>query len=62
MEIAEDALEAFIEAAAGALALPLEPAWMPSIKGNLQATLRHAALVDAFALPDGAEPAPVFEA
>jgi hypothetical protein len=29
---------------------------------NLQVTLRHAALVGEFALPDDAEPAPVFEA
>jgi len=61
-EAQELVLEDLIAAAAGALGLPLEPAWMPAIKGNLTATLRAAALFDAFALPDEAEPAPVFEA
>ena len=32
------------------------------VKFNLQLVLRHAALVDEFALPDDAEPAPVFQA
>ena len=62
MKIEEGALDDFIEAAAQVLTLPLEADWKPSIKGNLQATLRHAAAVDEFPLPDEAEPAPVFEA
>ena len=45
-----------------ALGLPVEPAWKPAIKANLQVTLRLAALVAEFELPDEAEPAPVFEA
>ena len=51
-----------IDAAAEALALPVEPAWKPAIKANLQVTLRLAAMVAEFELPDEAEPAPVFEA
>ena len=35
---------------------------MPAIKANLEVTLRLGALVAEFALPDEAEPAPVFEA
>ena len=35
---------------------------MPAVRGNLAVTLRLAALVAAFALPDDAEPAPVFKA
>ena len=35
---------------------------MPAVRGHLQVTLRHGALVAAFALPDDAEPAPVFRA
>ncbi len=58
----EDELDTFVEAAAGALALPLEPAWKPAIKANLQVTLGLAATVAEFELPDEAEPAPVFEA
>jgi hypothetical protein len=45
-----------------ALDLPFEPAWQPAIKANLAVTLRQAALVTDFPLPDDAEPAPVFQA
>lgn len=58
----EDQLDTFVETAAGALALPLDPAWKPAIKVNLQVTLRLSATVAEFQLPDEAEPAPVFEA
>ncbi|MET0633246.1 MAG: AtzG-like protein [Xanthobacteraceae bacterium] len=51
-----------MDAAAAALDLPVEPAWKPSVKANLAVTLRFAALYAAFALPDDAEPAPVFVA
>ena len=49
-------------ASAQALGLTLDPAWQAGVKFNLQLILRHAALVDEFALPDDAEPAPVFHA
>ena len=55
-----DSLDIFIDAAAHALDLPVEPAWKPAIKANLQVTLRLAALFAEFPLPDDAEPAPVF--
>ena len=58
----DETLDAYIEAAARALSLPIEPEWKPAIRANLQATLKHAALVDEFPLPDEAEPAPVFRA
>jgi hypothetical protein len=57
-----DPLDGFIEAAARVLALPIEPQWLPDIKANLAVTLRAAALVADFALPDESEPAPVFRA
>jgi hypothetical protein len=57
-----DALDAFIDAAGAALKLPVEAAWKPAIKANLRVTLQQATLVSDFALPDGAEPAPVFRA
>lgn len=57
-----DPLDDYMDAAARALSLPLEPAWRPAVKANLAVTLRLAALVDEFALPDEAEPAPVFRA
>jgi len=60
---AEDAhLDAFIGAAAEALDLPVEPEWKPAVKANLAVTLRLAAMVAEFELPDEAEPASVFEA
>jgi len=58
----DETLDEFIAAAARALSLPVEPEWKPAIRANLQATLKHAALVDEFPLPDEAEPAPVFRA
>jgi hypothetical protein len=55
-----ETLDAYIAAAADALLLPVDPAWMPAIRANLEVTLRLAKLVDEFPLPDEAEPAPVF--
>jgi hypothetical protein len=58
----ENSVDAFVVASAQALGLALDPAWHKSIAFNLRLILRHAALVDEFALPDDAEPAPVFHA
>ena len=55
-----DPLDSFIEAAAKALDLPLEPAWRPAVKTNLQVILAQAALFAEFAFPEEAEPAPIF--
>ena len=57
-----DDLEALIEAATTLLALDIDPAWLPSIRANLEVTLDHARNVEAFPLPDDTEPASVFEA
>jgi hypothetical protein len=57
-----DELDAFIAASARALALPVDPAWYPAIRANLEMTFRLAAVVGAFELTDLAEPAPVFRA
>jgi len=57
-----DLLDDFIAAAARALELPLEPEWQGAVKANLAVTLKHAATVEEFDLPDAAEPAPVFKA
>jgi Protein of unknown function (DUF4089) len=58
----ENFIDAFVAASAQALSLVLDPAWHDSVAFNLRLILRHAALVDEFALPDEAEPAPVFHA
>jgi RNAse (barnase) inhibitor barstar len=57
-----DDLDALVDAVAKAMGLPIEPAWKSAIKANLQVSLRLAAIVEEFELPDEAEPAPVFEA
>jgi Protein of unknown function (DUF4089) len=57
-----DPLDAFVVAAAHALALPVEPAWKGAVKANLAVTLALAASFADFPLPDDAEPAPVFTA
>ena len=58
----EDSIDALVTANAQALGLTLDPTWHDSIAFNLRLILRHAALVDEFALPDDAEPALVFHA
>ncbi len=60
--MANPPLDDYIAAAAAALDLPLEAAWVPSVKANLDVSLRLANLVADFPLPDAAEPAPVFKA
>jgi Protein of unknown function (DUF4089) len=60
--MAAEPLDNYIDAVAKALALPIEAAWRPSIRANLDVSLRLARLVDEFALPDETEPAPVFTA
>jgi Protein of unknown function (DUF4089) len=57
-----DALDDYIDAVAKALALPVEDAWQPAIRANLEVSLKLARMVDDFALPDETEPAPVFSA
>jgi hypothetical protein len=57
-----DPLDDYIAAAAATLDLPLQPDWTAAVKANLAVTLRHAATVAEFALPDEAEQAPVFKA
>ena len=58
----EDSLDELIDAAARALALPIEPEWKAAVRANLELTLKHAAAVAEFPLPDDAEPAPYFRA
>jgi hypothetical protein len=57
-----DAADALIAASAGALRLPIDPAWRPAVRTHILLLLKHAALVEEFPLPDEAEPAPVFRA
>ena len=58
----DDPLDHLIDAAAAVLGLPLKPEWREAVRTNLRVTLGHAATVETFALPDEAEPGPVFRA
>ena len=55
-------LDAYIDAAAQALGIPIQPEWRGEIRANLDVTFKLAALVAEKELPDDAEPAPVFKA
>lgn len=57
-----DAIGPLIAASELMLGLRLDPAWQDGIRFNLKLLFDHAARVDDFALPDDAEPAPVFNA
>ena len=55
-------LDDYIDAVSKALGLPVEEAWRPAIRANLEVSLRLGRMVDDFALPDDTEPAPIFTA
>jgi Protein of unknown function (DUF4089) len=57
-----DPLDDFVDSAAHALDLKIEPAWRGAVKANLATTFALAALFTDFPLPDDAEPAPTFSA
>ena len=57
-----DPIDAYIDAAAQALGLTIEPAWKDAVRTNLDITFKLAALVAEKELPDDAEPAPIFQA
>ncbi|MDE2516740.1 MAG: DUF4089 domain-containing protein [Rhodospirillales bacterium] len=58
----EAQLDALIAATAPVLGLAIDPAWQGGIRQHLAISLTQMRLVDEFALPDDAEPAPVFRA
>jgi 1-carboxybiuret hydrolase subunit AtzG-like protein len=60
--MAEGSIDDYIVSVASALALPIEDAWKPAVRANLEVSLRLAKLVDEFPLPDETEPASVFVA
>jgi hypothetical protein len=60
--VSTDTLDSYIDAVAKALALPVEDAWKPAVRANLEVSLKLARLVDEFPLPDETEPDSVFAA
>jgi hypothetical protein len=57
-----DPTDDMVDAGARLLGIPLEPAWKPEVKTQLEVILRHARAVAEFPLPEDIEPAPVFRA
>jgi hypothetical protein len=53
--------EAYVDAAARLIGLPIEPAHRPGVVLNFERIAQMAALVMEFPLPEETEPAPVFE-
>jgi hypothetical protein len=60
--MAADKLDDYIDAVATAMGLPVEEAWRPAVRANLEVSLRLARMVDEFQLPDETEPASVYSA
>ena len=60
--MATEPLDNYIDAVAKALALPVEDAWRPAVRANLEVSLRLSRLVDEFPLPDETEPAGIYSA
>ena len=57
-----DELDAWLDASATLLGLPIESEWRDTVRLNLRITRDHAQRVMEFTLPDDAEPALVFRA
>ncbi len=55
-----DNCEMLVRIMAAKLKIPLEPDWVPGIAQQLCTTLALADMIDAVALSDDAQPAPVF--
>jgi hypothetical protein len=53
--------EAYVEAAAAAVGLPLDPSHRPGVILNLERIAEMAALFMDFPLPDDTEAAPVYQ-
>jgi hypothetical protein len=60
--MSEDSLDDYIEAASKVQRLPIQEAWKPTVRANLEVSMRLARLVDEFPFSDAAEPASVFSA
>jgi hypothetical protein len=60
--MAADPLDDYIDAVSKALGLPIDAAWRPAVRANLEFSLRIARQVDEFVLSDETEPASVFAA
>ena len=53
--------DAYVDAAAALIGLPIDPAHRPGVVLNLERIAQMAALVMDFPLPDEIEPAPIYQ-
>lgn len=53
--------DAFLDAAAAAMNLSIDPAWRPAVLDNLKRSRQIAQAVLDFPLPDDIEPASIFK-
>ncbi len=60
--MSDDDIDAFIDAGCRLLGIPVREEWRETIRLHLALSLDHARHVGQFALPDEADPAPVFTA
>jgi hypothetical protein len=58
--MSDDPLADMVRAGTTLLGIPLDPAWAEAVQAHLAVCLRMGGEVATFALPDEAEPAPVF--
>lgn len=56
------AIDELINSGSALLGIAIDPAWREDVRLHLAMTLRLAAVVENFPLPDEAEPAPLFTA
>ena len=57
-----DDIDAWLDANAALLGIPIEPEWRDAVRQHLRITRDIAQLVLEFPLPDEADPAPIFRA
>ena len=55
-----DQIEAYVDAAANAIGLPIAPEHRAGVITNFERTAQFAALINEFALPEWLEPAAIF--
>jgi hypothetical protein len=59
-EMPDDDLDGFIAGGTRLLGIAMAPEWQPPVRGHLRVALTLGRQLSEFALPDEAEPAPVF--
>jgi Protein of unknown function (DUF4089) len=59
--VTKDEIEAYVDAAADVIGLPIAPEHRAGVIANFERTAQFAALVNDFELPESLEPAAIFD-